>query len=159
MEDDQAMGESGLSEYNKVVITKNTETVGAYSSHVIPMKAEKACTGGRINVMTQALWVEDRSLPQGLTMQNAYTELRTGSKNAVVVVRNSTAYPKSLKKNHLNSSEYHDVFPLKLGELGCTHSTKYVIKVTDDTPFKERFRWIPLPLVEEVHNHLWEMLE
>ena len=27
------------------------------------------------------------------------------------------------------------------------------------TPFKERFRWIPLPLVEEVWNHLREMLE
>ena len=28
----------------------------------------------------------------------------------------------------------------------------------DDTPFKDRFRWIPLPLVEEVWNHLQEML-
>ena len=37
--------------------------------------------------------------------------------------------------------------------------TKHIIKVTDDTPFKEWFRWIPLPLVEEVHNHLREMLE
>ena len=33
------------------------------------------------------------------------------------------------------------------------------IKVTDDTPFKEWFRQIPPPLVEEVWNHLWEMLE
>ena len=29
----------------------------------------------------------------------------------------------------------------------------------DDTPFKEWFRWIPPPLVEEVWNHLQEMLE
>ena len=29
----------------------------------------------------------------------------------------------------------------------------------DDTPFKEQFRQIPLPLVEEVQNHLQEMLE
>ena len=34
-----------------------------------------------------------------------------------------------------------------------------MIKVTDDTPFKEQFRQIPLPLVEEVQNHLQEMLE
>ena len=34
-----------------------------------------------------------------------------------------------------------------------------MIKVTDDTPFKEQFRQIPPPLVEEVWNHLWEMLE
>ena len=36
---------------------------------------------------------------------------------------------------------------------------EHMIKVTDDTPFKERFRQIPLPLVKEVQNHLWEMLE
>ena len=36
---------------------------------------------------------------------------------------------------------------------------KHVIKVTDGTPFKEQFRQILLPLVEEVWNHLREMLE
>ena len=34
-----------------------------------------------------------------------------------------------------------------------------MIKVMDDTSFKEQFRWIPPLLVEEVQNHLWEMLE
>ena len=33
-----------------------------------------------------------------------------------------------------------------------------VIKVTDDTTFKEQFRQIPPPLVEEVCMHLQEML-
>ena len=36
---------------------------------------------------------------------------------------------------------------------------EHIIKVTDDTPFKEWFRQIPPPLVEEVRNHLKEMLE
>ena len=44
-------------------------------------------------------------------------------------------------------------------DLGCTHSTEHIIKVTDNTPFKEWFRGIPPPLVEEVRNHLKEMLE
>ena len=48
--------------------------------------------------MTQALCVEDGSLPQGLTVQNTYTELCNGSKIIAVVVRNSTAYPQTLKK-------------------------------------------------------------
>ena len=39
-------------------------------------------------------------------------------------------------------------------ELSCTHLTEHVIKVTDDGPFKEWFRWIPKPLVEEVCAHL-----
>ena len=33
--------------------------------------------------------------------------------------------------------EYHNVFLLDPMELGCTHSTEHMIKVTDDTPFKE----------------------
>ena len=37
-------------------------------------------------------------------------------------------------------AEYHDIFSLDPAELGCTHSTEHTIKVTDDTPFKERFR-------------------
>ena len=48
--------------------------------------------------MTQALHIEDGSLPQGLTVQNAYTELHGGSKNITVIVRNSTTYPQTLRK-------------------------------------------------------------
>ena len=51
-----------------------------------------------INVMVQALQTEDGSLPQGLTVQNTYTELRQGSEKAVVVVRNNTAYSQTLQK-------------------------------------------------------------
>ena len=51
-------------------------------------------------------------------------------------------------------AKYHDVFSMKPSELGCTHSTKHVIKVTNDTPFKEGFRKILLPMVEEVCMHL-----
>ena len=56
-------------------------------------------------------------------------------------------------------AKYHDVFSLDPAELGCSHSMEHIIKVTDDTPFKEQFRQIPPPLVEEVRNHLKEMLE
>ena len=56
-------------------------------------------------------------------------------------------------------AEYHDVFSLDPTELGCTNSTEHIIKVTDDTPFKEWFGQIPLSMVEEVRNHLKEMLE
>ena len=135
-------------------------------------------------------------------VQNAYTELRKGSKNVIVVVRNSTAYHQTLRKktpvvrvvevtqvpellvqtgltgalgedhghqmpkltmkqrqeklfeeldvSRLDSwppkvaastqsllAIYHDVFSLEPSELGCTHSTKHVLKVTDNTPFKE----------------------
>ena len=47
-------------------------------------------------------------------------------------------------------AKYHDIFLLDLVELGCTHSTEHTIKVTDDTPFKERFRWIPPLMVKKL---------
>ena len=56
-------------------------------------------------------------------------------------------------------AEYHDVFSLDPAELGCTHSTEHIIKVTDNTPFKEQFRGIPPPMVDKVRNQLKEMLE
>ena len=49
-------------------------------------------------MMTQALCAEDGSFPQDLTVQNTYTGLHSGSKNVSLVVRNSTAYPQTLRK-------------------------------------------------------------
>ena len=56
-------------------------------------------------------------------------------------------------------TEYHDIFPLEPGELGCTSLAKHEIKVVDDKPFKQRFWRIPPPMVEEVRAHMKGMLE
>ena len=37
-------------------------------------------------------------------------------------------------------AKYHNVFSLDPAELGCTHSMEHIIKVTDNTPFKEWLR-------------------
>ena len=207
-----------------LMYTQKAKTLEPFSSHIILVKTGKAYLGECINVMVQALQAQDASLPPGLTVQNTYTELRKGSKKAVVMVQNNTTYLQTLWKkapvtrvvpalpvpkppksewlwggtdeisdshtlrlterqrhgklfNELDLSgldswtpelvdaacwllaEYHDVFSLDPAELGCTHSMEHTIKVTDDTPFKEWFRQIPLPMVEEVRNHLKEMLE
>ena len=204
--------------------TQKIETLEPFSSHVIPMKMTEAYLGECLNIMVQALYVQDGTLPPGLTMQNMYTELRKGSKKAVVVIQNHTAYPQTLQKKttvaqaipvqllpktpepgsltvpdkvcpdpqtpkltirqrhgklfdeldlrgldswapeladkaHQLLAKYHDIFSLDPVELGCTHSNEHTIKVTDDTPFKEHFRRIPPLMVEEVGNHLKEMLE
>ena len=55
--------------------------------------------------------------------------------------------------------EYHDVFSLKDNKLGCTSQVKHSIKVTNDEPFKEWFRHIPPPLLEEVRTHVNDMLQ
>ena len=93
--------ESSPDGHDQVMFTQNVETIEAFSSHMVPVKVERAYTGEHINIMVQALWTKDGSLLQGLTVQNTCTELRQESKKAVVVVRNSTAYPQTLPKKTL----------------------------------------------------------
>ena len=65
---------------NPLKYTQKAETLEPFSSHIIPVKTGKAYLGEHINVMVQALWTQDGTLPPSLTMQNTYTELRKGSK-------------------------------------------------------------------------------
>ena len=81
-----------------LMYTQKAEILEPFSSHVIPVKTTKAYLGEHLNIMVQALYAQDGTLPPGLTVQNTYTELRKGSKKAVVVVQNNTAYPQTLWK-------------------------------------------------------------
>ena len=54
---------------------------------------------------------------------------------------------------------YHDVFALESNELGCTSAIEHGIRIENDKPFKEWFRHIPPPLLEEVCTSLQDMLE
>ena len=73
---DGIVEESSPEGYDWVMFTQDVETIEAFSSHVVPVKMERATTGECVNIMVQALWTEDGSLLQGLTVQNTYTELR-----------------------------------------------------------------------------------
>ena len=53
---------------------------------------------------------------------------------------------------------YHDVFTLESNELGCTSAIKHEICIDSSEPFKEWFRCIPPPLLEDVRTSLWDML-
>ena len=55
--------------------------------------------------------------------------------------------------------EFHHVFSLEPNEIGCTDATKHVIELMKDEPFKERFRRIAPPLVDEIYQHIQEMLD
>ena len=54
---------------------------------------------------------------------------------------------------------YYDVFALESNELVCTSAIEHEICIDNSEPFKEWFRCIPLPLLEEVRTSLWDMLE
>ena len=49
---DGIVEESSTDDYDQIMFTQNMETIEAFSSHVVPMKVEKAYTRGCINVMT-----------------------------------------------------------------------------------------------------------
>ena len=57
--------------------------------------------------------------------------------------------------------EYHDIFSLEKRDMGHTNATEYkiVLKDPDTTPFKECFRRIPPPQLDEVREHLKLMLD
>ena len=57
--------------------------------------------------------------------------------------------------------EYHDIFSLGKCDIGHTNVTKHkiVLKDPDTPPFKERFRRIPPPQLDEVREHLKLMLD
>ena len=63
---------------------------------------------------------------------------------------------KKLKISSLNMDLY---YALKDLDLGRTDKVKHSIKLTNYTPFKERYRHIPPHQYEEVKQHLKEMLE
>ena len=57
--------------------------------------------------------------------------------------------------------EFHHIFCLEKNEMGCTDATKHIIELLSkqDEPFKERFRRIAPHEVEEVQQHIQEMLD
>ena len=46
--------------------------------------------------------------------------------------------------------EHHNIFSLDKNEMGCTDAAEHIIKLLDEEPFKERFRRIAPPLLDEV---------
>ena len=57
--------------------------------------------------------------------------------------------------------EFHHVFSLEPNEMGCTDTAEHTIELLtgEDEPFKERFRRIAPHEVEEVRQHIQEMLD
>ena len=85
-------------EFDEVVTTNGSEMIDAFLSRIIHAQMKTAFNSVRLNVMTHALCTDQGLLPQGLMIQNAYTEMCNGSKNVAIIVRNSMMYPQTLKK-------------------------------------------------------------
>ena len=54
---------------------------------------------------------------------------------------------------------FYDIFALEENELTCTSAIEHEILITDSKPFKEWFRHIHPPLLEEGYTLLQDMLD
>ena len=182
----------------------------------------------RLNVMTQAPYPHNMAaLPNGIYIMQAYMDMKPGSGQVFIIVRNMMTRPihlpqgktvacimasnavldaepspdllkklesdmptkpcLSVEERHkllitalekdgglerLKSwppklaaqatrllLEYQDIFSLEPHEIGCMDITEHDIELLDHEPFKERFCCIAPLLVEEVQQHIQEMLD
>ena len=67
--------------------------------------------------------------------------------------------PELARRFELMLMENHHIFSLDTNEIGCTDTAKHVIELLDEEPFKERFRRIAPPLLEEVRQNIQDMLD
>lgn len=55
--------------------------------------------------------------------------------------------------------EYSDIFSTSEFDIGHTRTVKHNISLKEDTPFKQRHRYIPPAMYQEVKDHLRQLLE
>ena len=102
---------------------------------------------------------EDKPEPAKLSMQQRQELLLTALKKDGGLDRLKEWPPELAKKAVALLLEFHHVFSLEPNKIGCTDATKYVIELMKDELFKERFHHIAPPLVDEVRQHIQEMLD
>ena len=83
------MGENPT-DLEELVLLKNKATIPAFDSIILHCHTlQTMMMGYKLHVMTQATYPEDRvNLPNGVNVVKTYTELRDGSCNVSVVLRN-----------------------------------------------------------------------
>ena len=88
---------------DKLVFLKNKFTIPAFESIILHCRTRRMkMMGYKLHVMTQATYLEDQAnLPNGVYVVKTYTELRDGSHNVSVVLRNLTGKPVHLAARRL----------------------------------------------------------
>ena len=84
-----------LTDLDELVLLKNKTTIPAFESIILHCRTRKTMMMGyKLHVMTQATYREDgANLPNGVYVVKTYTELRDGSRNVSVVLRNLMGKP------------------------------------------------------------------
>ena len=102
---------------------------------------------------------EDKPEPTKLSMQQRQELLLAALEKDGGLDRLKDWPPELAKRAKALLLEFHHVFSLDPNEIGCTDATKHIIELMKEQPFKERFHRIAPPLVDEVCQHIQEMLD
>ena len=91
------MGQNPI-DLDEPVLLKDKVIIPAFASQIVHIQTQKMfMKGHRLNVMVQPLYPEDKAkLPVGLYIQRVYTEMKDGSQNVSMVLRNGTGKPMHL---------------------------------------------------------------
>ena len=160
---------------DEVVRVTNKCMVPPFGHKVIHGRVGLVLQGYKMNVMTHGLEKRSPVLPLGLEVQSAYATLVTGSSRVPVVLRNNTKDWLEIKKgtpiarmvvanlvprviNAVSANGPHPVSTLTEAEQQDLLLDKLDLSGLD-APFKERFRRIPPPQLDEVREHLKLMLD
>ena len=83
---------------DELVLLKDKVTIPAFASQIVHVRTQKMFMGGHcLNVMVQPPYPEDKvKLRMGLYVQRVYTEMKDGSQNVSMVLRNGTGKPMHL---------------------------------------------------------------
>ena len=101
---------------------------------------------------------EDKPEPTKLSTQQRQELLLAALEKDGGLDRLKDWLPKLARQARALLLECHHVFFLEPNEIGCTDATKHIIELMKDEPFKERLCRIAPPLVDEVRQHIQEML-
>ena len=133
-----------------IIIKKGTAVAQMVATNEVP---EMVVADGMVGALQTRRWVRE-----------GHVELTIEERRKILFEKlelfGLESCTKENKERALNLlAEYHDIFALEDGEMGCTKAAEHKIEVTDQKPFKERLRNNPSGLLDEVKDHLNHMLD
>jgi len=116
------------------------------------------------NISTRTVTIQPRALLcelQPVTIENVH-QLESDAPaddltEIVNICTESLTHEELHRVKHL-INRYGSMFSTDDSDVGCTSFVKHRIELTDDQPFKQRHRRIPPSMIEEVRNHLQQLL-
>jgi hypothetical protein len=115
------------------------------------------------NVTTRTVTVPPKALLcelQPVTVEDAVL-LKDKASNVNVLDQmkiEDSLNPTELRKGLELIKAYSDIFSQSEDDIGNTSRVRHQIELTNSVPFKQRHRRIPLNMIEEVRNHLQQLL-